>query len=191
MTEYLKYLYRSKFKVTFNLLLLALLSAPVEPANAMDWKKGKFGHLSQYIGIDTTYQILDDPYVKREVAAMLGPKVRDLKKYLQVTGPINFVSGMLVISGNKPHEGDKYFASVSVSPSTGRIFIVMQELENVSLYMNAPAWSSGHSYYSLNHNTKVFMNFNKIHDIIQTPPPNMKVYAPNVDGVTVEVEGYK
>lgn len=187
---------RLGYKVSLITYFLVFLIASMGPAGAeekFDSKKGMLGHLSRYIGTDEHLKILDDPYVKREISAMLGSKVRDLIKYIQVRSPVDLISGALILQGSRPqNEGPLAAALIAITPRHGRIHVVLKEGKNISFYFNTPAWKSGGgTYFSLDYATKIFANWKKVYHATKNLPVNLKVYAPNTDGVPVEIKGYE
>lgn len=105
------------------------------PAQAIDMKKGKLGHLSKFIGTDEVEKVVDDPEVRKSLTAVMpGSKIPELKNNLQVRGPIDFIDGNLVLNGNAPHAGDTDTASVWLSVYDGKARVVLQSRGKMTLY---------------------------------------------------------
>ncbi len=71
-----------------------------------NWKTGKLGHLSQYIGTTNYEAIFDDPIVRRAMEKLLGDNVSHLRQNLKSRGAIDLEGPELVLWGGKPHEGN-------------------------------------------------------------------------------------
>jgi hypothetical protein len=94
---------------------------PYWEREGMDWKKGKLAHLVRYIGTPQYDKVFDDPHVKAALERQLGPEVRRLKRNMQSRGPIDFISGYLVIVGIRPHVGNEHNAIVAVQIHDGEV----------------------------------------------------------------------
>ncbi len=71
-----------------------------------DWKTGKLGHLSQYIGTTNYEAVFDDTFVRRAMEKLLGDNVSHLRQNLKSRGAIDLEGSELVLWGGKPHEGN-------------------------------------------------------------------------------------
>ncbi len=71
-----------------------------------DWKTGKLGHLSQYIGTTNYETVFDDSFVRRAMEKLLGDNVPHLRQNLKSRGAIDLEGSELVLWGGKPHEGN-------------------------------------------------------------------------------------
>lgn len=118
------------------ILAAAILMIPARPsAEEVDWKKGKLEHLAPTIGTYRLDEVLSDPYVDATLAAMLSAEARAvLTENLQVAGPIDFIGGFLVLSGNRPHYGTEETAVVWISIYDGTTYVILQRYGKFTLY---------------------------------------------------------
>ena len=116
-------LFARRFRPVVSLLLLGgmLCTATAALGRDIDWKEGKLGHLSQYIGTYHYDAVLDDPKVAAALHALAGSASRILRANLNVVAPIEFVDECLVLQGNAPHEGGSEEAMVLIKPYDGTV----------------------------------------------------------------------
>ncbi len=69
-----------------------------------DWKTGKLGHLSRYIGTTKYEAVFNDPFVRRAMEKLLGDNVSHLLQNMEVRSPIESEGSELALWGNKAHE---------------------------------------------------------------------------------------
>ncbi len=69
-----------------------------------DWKTGKLGHLSRYIGTTKYEAVFNDPFVRRAMEKLLGYNVSHLLQNMEVRSPIESEGSELALWGNKAHE---------------------------------------------------------------------------------------
>ncbi len=69
----------------------------------------------RYGGTYETDQLLAEPRVQRELALLLGSEEQHLRRNLFVTGSIDVLGGMLVISGNAAHQGGEEEAVLCIA----------------------------------------------------------------------------
>lgn len=120
-----------------HVILAALITLYISPifAEDIDWKKGKLAHLAATIGTYHYDPVLDDAHVKAELERLMPPDaIAALHENLQVAGPIDFIDGYLVLSGNRPHYGGEDTASVWVKIYDGDVLVVLQRQGKVTLY---------------------------------------------------------
>lgn len=103
-------------------LTLALLAH----AQDIDWKRGKLERLSPLIGTYHQDKVFADPEVARALAALLPPDTLPLvRQNLEVAAPIDFISGHLVLSGNRAHHGGEEMAWVWLSVYDGSAKVIL------------------------------------------------------------------
>jgi hypothetical protein len=122
--------------------IVIVLSA-ASTTEAVDWKKGKLGHLSRLIGTGDADALLNDPQVKRHLAQVVGKDdIGLLKENLSEHGPINFIDGNLVLSGYAPEkdaqkddsERAKEMATLWVRVYDGSVRATIVHDGNVTIY---------------------------------------------------------
>ena len=86
-----------------------------------DWKTGKLGHLSQYIGTTNYEAVFDDPFVRRAMEELLGDNVSHLRQNLKSRGSIEIEGQYLALWGQKPHEGHLENAILVINVYDGKI----------------------------------------------------------------------
>ena len=69
-----------------------------------NWKTGKLGHLSQFIGTTNYEAVFDDSFVRRAMEKLLGDNVSHLLQNMEVRSPIESEGPELAFWGNKAHE---------------------------------------------------------------------------------------
>lgn len=99
-----------------------------------DWKKGKLGHLAQFIGTYMYEHVLEDPEVSKKLYSLLGGEAQHLVKNMQVRSPINFEGGELVLHGSIRGPGKIEAAMLTVGLYKGKINAVIFSEGEVTLY---------------------------------------------------------
>jgi hypothetical protein len=123
-------------------VLAALLASTVQ-AQEVDWKTGALAHLVPFIGTYSIQEVLDDPVAAAALARLVPDAARaDIPRNLQVAGPIDFISGYLVISGNAVHAGGEDEAQVWLKVYDGSAIVVLTRGGVRTLY----AGESDYSY---------------------------------------------
>lgn len=115
-----------------NYLLLLLIFFCTHQSFA----EGKLRYLHKYIG---TYQseegpLFTDPTVKKAMAETFGDKLPHLLKNLEVRGPVNFISGNLVLSGNAPHLGGSDMAILVINTYRGSVHGAISSGEEIEVF---------------------------------------------------------
>jgi hypothetical protein len=113
--------------------ILVVLSAPTS-AQDVDWKKGKLGDLARLIGTYNNDALLNDPQVKQAMTLVLGKDVGLLKQNLATRGPIDFIDGNLVLTGQAPHMGGAEEAALWVKVYDGSVRAVIMHQGKVTIY---------------------------------------------------------
>jgi hypothetical protein len=113
--------------------ILVVLSAPTS-AQDVDWKKGKLGDLARLIGTYNNDALLNDPQVKQAMTLVLGKDVGLLKQNLATRGPIDFIDGNLVITGQAPPMGGAEEAALWVKVYDGSVRAVIMHQGKVTIY---------------------------------------------------------
>ena len=109
----------------------------VAHAEDLDLKKGKLANLAPTIGTYRYDEVLGDARVRQAVEALV-PKAElaSLKNNLGVHGPIDFIHGYLVLSGNAPHGGGEENASVWININQGKVYVALLRQGKWTLYAN-------------------------------------------------------
>lgn len=109
---------------------------------AQDWKNGRLEHLAPLIGTYRLDDVLADPAVVDALAALLSPQeLAVMLENLGVTGPIDFIEGHLVLSGNRPHHGGEDMAWLWLKIHDGAAHIVLQRGGVYHLYSREANYS--------------------------------------------------
>lgn len=120
--------------------VLVLLGAA--RAEEVDWKRGVLGHLAPLIGTYRYDEVLEDPQVRAALGALLpAPALAVLPRNLGVAGPIDFIDGHLVLSGNRPHRGGEDAASVWIKIYDGAVMVVLLQGGKTTLYTEERTYS--------------------------------------------------
>ena len=121
--------------VIMGLVLILSITASSKVRDTKDFKKGKLGHLSKYIGTYNYDAILDDTVVKENLKTLVGEKeLATIRQNLGVIGPIEFIETSLVLSGQAPHEGGSEEAMVFVELSDGTVRAGLLHEKKVTIY---------------------------------------------------------
>ena len=115
-------------------LLLLSVAKNVYAAPETDWKQGKWGNLSQYIGTYKYQEIYNDPAVAAKLAKLPVSELEHLKKNLNVMSPIGFSADCLVLEGNAPHQGGEEMARMNVCLHKGEIHIALFSKDEIKIY---------------------------------------------------------
>ena len=79
--------------------------------------------------------MLADAEVQAALAALLPPDaIAALIDNLGVAGPIDFIDGHLVLSGNRPHHGGEDTAALWIKIYDGTVRVILQRGGDVTLY---------------------------------------------------------
>lgn len=125
-------------RIHFILAAFITFYAVAVPAEEVDWKKGKLEHLAPAIGTYRLNDVLFDPYVVAELEKLLpADAVTALHENLQVAGPVDFIDGHLVLSGNRPHHGTEDTASLWIRIFDGAVYVILQRQSKTTLYARA------------------------------------------------------
>jgi hypothetical protein len=107
-------------------LAVAVLLASAVQAQEVDWKTGALAHLVPFIGTYRIQEVLDDPMAAAALARLVPEAARAaIPRNLQVAGPVDFISGYLVLSGNAPHAGGEDEAQVWLKVYDGSAIVVL------------------------------------------------------------------
>lgn len=77
--------------------------------------------LNAYAGTYSTSEFLNDPAVAGELRIIAGGELEHVELNLNVTGPIDLISGWLTVSGNAPHQGTEEEAVVCMHPELKQV----------------------------------------------------------------------
>jgi|GEM_PF-3424870 len=123
-------------------LLLPLAHASSALAQEVDWKAGALGHLAPLIGTYRLDDVLADPEVAATLARLVPEEARArIPLNLQVAGPIDFISGYLVLSGNAPHAGGEEEAQLWLKVYDGSALVVLTQSGVRTLYADMERYS--------------------------------------------------
>ncbi len=110
-------------------------------AEAVDWKDGALGHLSEHIGTHNYQAILHDEIVARELRRLLGDDIDLLHDRLVVHSPIGFSGTCIALHGNAPRKGGGEMAYLSMCPRTGDIAVALAADGHVEVYASTTNYS--------------------------------------------------
>jgi hypothetical protein len=158
-------------------VLIVLSAVAAKPGvDDMDWKEGKLGHLSRFIGTYHYDTVLDDPQVKQALAQTVGNDVGLLKENLAARSPIDFIEGNLVLSGLEPHMGGIEQATLWIRVYDGTVLAAIMHESKVTIYGVGPGESAKGSRYG--HLPREFRDF--VSDPLRglnedfNPPPGVR-----------------
>ncbi|PZQ43431.1 MAG: hypothetical protein DI551_12205 [Micavibrio aeruginosavorus] len=110
---------------------------PAEEIAAVDFKKGKLGHLAPLIGTYKYDDIWSDKTVKANFESLVKGHDIDLKKEFAVRGPIDFTDGCLILTGNQEHSGDTNRAFMEICLGEGNIDLGIYDSGKITVYSTA------------------------------------------------------
>lgn len=114
-----------------------VLGAPAV-AQELDWKNGRLSRLTPLIGSYHHDVVFADAEVAGELAKVVSPEtLKIVRRNLEVSAPIEFIAGHLVLSGNRPHHGDTDTASVWLSVYDASAKVVLLHDGELELYAAA------------------------------------------------------
>lgn len=118
-------------RILAYLLVIAVCGfASLDPAEAedLDWKKGRLEHLAPLIGTYRLDDVLTDPAVVDTLTALLSPQELEvMRDHLGVAGPIGFIDGYLLLSGNRPHHGGEDMAWIWIRIYDAAAHVILQQ----------------------------------------------------------------
>jgi hypothetical protein len=116
------------------ILCAAVWVALATPAQAIDWKQGKLGHLSAHIGTYNYVAILGDPMVESALRDLAGPDAATIVANLDVASSVAFIDGFLVLRGNAPHRGGLDEALVMIKVFDGQVRAALLHDNRMTLF---------------------------------------------------------
>lgn len=123
---------------TLALVLLLPIAALAQPA--VDHKQGMLGHLSALIGTTNTPVVLNDPAVRRNLAALLGdPGLRLLMTNMQIVAPIAFDGTALVLRGARLGGEGEQEVFLTIRPRDGVVEVAMFTAGRVRFLSQRPS----------------------------------------------------
>ncbi len=130
-----------QYRLWLFCVLMAFHTAPPVLADT-DWKEGKLGHLAPLIGTYNYEDVFADPVVEEALADLLPQDMLDiLHRNLDARAPIDFVSGYLVLSGNRAHAGGEEMASVWIRIYDASALVVLTRKGKNTLFSPATRYS--------------------------------------------------
>jgi len=122
-----------QFKFIMKIFLFFYLIT-ISPADIIKPTNTKLTHLKEYIGTYEDAKIYTDKFVSKKLNKLLGNELEHLKRNLSVRGPIDFIDGELVITGNAPHLGTIEDAILSINIYNGKISAAIHSNETITVY---------------------------------------------------------
>lgn len=122
-------------------VLIIFHTAPPVLADT-DWKEGKLAHLAPLIGTYNYEDVFADPVVEDTLADILPRDMHDiLHRNLDARAPIDFISGYLVLSGNRAHAGGEEMAAVWIRIYDASALVVLTRGGKNTLFTRATRYS--------------------------------------------------
>ena len=140
-----------------------------------NWKTGKLGNLSQYIGTTNYEAVFDDPFVRRAMEKLLGDNVSHLRQNLKSRGAIDFEGSELVLWGQKPHEGNSERAVLIVDIYDGKIHAGIFSNGRTTIFSKVDKEPAGYFqpevvYGFLPEALRRFVRWDEIRELIKSEP---------------------
>ena len=140
-----------------------------------DWKTGKLGHLSKYIGTTNYEAVFDDSFVRRAMEKLLGDNVSHLRQNLKSRGAIDLEGPELVLWGQKPHEGNLERAVLIVDIYDGTIHAGIFSNERTTIFSKvnkgtADYFEPEQLYGLLPEALRRFVRWDEISELIKSEP---------------------
>ncbi len=93
-----------------------------------------YSYLKKYAGEYSSEKILGDKIIKPLLIKMMGKDYDHLTTNLLVTGPVDLISGSIVIDGNAPHMGGEEMAILDINLSTKVIRAAIFSKNKIIIY---------------------------------------------------------
>ena len=90
--------------------------------------------LKKYAGEYSSQKVLNDKKIKPILTQMMGKEYEHLITNLLVTGPVDLISGSIVIQGNAPHQGGEEMAILDINLPTGIIRAAIFSNKKIVIY---------------------------------------------------------
>ena len=103
-------------------------------AEVNNFKKGQLNYLKEFIGTYKDEKIYADKYINQKMKDLFKTEINHLTKNLSVRGPIDFISGNIVISGNAPHQGGSEMGILCINLYNGEISGAIYSNQNIDIY---------------------------------------------------------
>ena len=116
-------------KILKLILIFSIISISMAETN-----KKKLGYLKVYVNTYNDEKIFNDKFVSKSLQKLLGKEKSHLLENLSVRGPIDMISGELVISGIAPHQGGSEEGIVSINIYSGEITAVIYSNKKFKIY---------------------------------------------------------
>ena len=134
------------------------------PGPPTDWKTGKLGHLTRYIGTHQYEPIIKDPHVAKALSGLLGNELSHLLQNLKAPWTIDMEGTGLILGGYKPHEAHRERAIVVVEVYDGKVHAMIFSEGRTTIYSNEKY------YFSLPRAIRLSARWAEIKPILETPP---------------------
>ena len=103
-------------------------------SNSLAQHVKEFSYLKKYAGEYSSNEILNDKKLKPIILKMMGVEYDHLVSNLSVGGPVDLISGDIVISGNAPHQGGEEMAILDINLYTGIIRAAIYSNNKIIVY---------------------------------------------------------
>ena len=164
-----------KCRIAFKLtaIILCLVAGPAvaghEDAENLsdpptDWKTGKLGHLTRYIGTHQYEPIINDLHVAKALSDLLGNELSHLLQNLKAARTINMEGTGLILGGYKLHEAHRERATVVVEVYDGKVHAMIFSEGRTTIYSNEKY------YFSLPRAIRLSARWAEFKPMLETPP---------------------
>lgn len=126
--------------ILFAALAIIAIAAPAY-AELEAFSESKLAHLIKYVGTHKHEEIMNDPYVRGKLDAMMGSQVAHLKENMNVAGPVDLTSGCLAMGGNAPHEGGSEESQLYVCLYNGDIHAAILSDGKIKVFSDASQYT--------------------------------------------------
>ena len=140
-----------------------------------NWKTGKLGYLSQYIGTTNYEAVFDDRFVRRAMEKLLGDNVSHLRQNLKSRGAIDLEGPELVLWGGKPHEGNLERAVLIIDIYDGTVHAGIFSNGRTTIFSNVDKETADYFepellYGLLPEALRRFVRWDEISELIKSEP---------------------
>lgn len=133
--------------------------------------RGKFGHLTKFLGTENIASFVNDPEMLRSLRQLLGDKLTILLRNLGMHRSVDTFSGWMRIVGGRPHEMLEERGEIAIDPYGGRLEAAILSDETWTVY------SSAQRYEDLSIQIKHAIHLKAIWKLMsQTPETKFRIY---------------
>lgn len=101
----------------------------------------EFTYLKKYAGEYSADKVLNDKRIRPILIKMMGKDYEHLNTNLMVTGPVDLISGSIVIEGNAPHQGGEEMAILDINLYTGIIRTAIYSHNKIIIFSDQEKYS--------------------------------------------------